>query len=165
MVPPAAERTTQVPPACVAGMREKANPAVRAANDATLKFGMGLQDRVQRGLILPDKRLGAIVLMPIGAKREKLLDGYDKKAKFSVILPIVLHTSSSYLFDANASRGRARFFMRDGQESAGTIRTNGPPPTAPPMPFLLPSQRSPAPHILKPLLGRRKPYSSFQVVG
>ena len=44
MVLPAAERTTQVPPTCVAGMREKANPAVRAASDAALKLGMGLQE-------------------------------------------------------------------------------------------------------------------------
>ena len=94
------------------GCVRKRIPQCRAANHATLKLGIGLQDRVQRGLILPDKRPGAIVLMPIGAKREKSLDGYGKKAKSSVILPIALHTSSSYLFDANASRGRARFFMR-----------------------------------------------------
>jgi hypothetical protein len=47
---------------------------------------MGLQDRVQRDLILPDERLGAIVLLPIWPKREKLLDGYDKKARFSVMI-------------------------------------------------------------------------------
>ena len=93
---------------------------------------MGLQDRVQRGLILPDKRPGAIVLMPIRAKREKPLDGYGKKAKLSVIMSIALHTPSSYLFDANASRGRARFFMRNGREFAETARTNVPPPIAHP---------------------------------
>jgi hypothetical protein len=68
MVLPAAKRTTQVPATCVAGMREKANPTVDAADDATLKLGMRLHDRVQRGLILPNKRLGAIVLMPIRLK-------------------------------------------------------------------------------------------------
>ena len=93
-------------------MREKANPAVRAVNDAPLKFGVGLHDRVQRRLILPDKRLGAIILMPIRAKREKLLDGDDKKARLSAIIPIELDTPSSYLIDANASRSRARFFLR-----------------------------------------------------
>ena len=87
---------------------------------------MGLQDRVQRGLILPDKRPGAIVLMPIRAKREKLLDGYGKKARLSAIISIVLYTPSSYLFDANASRGRARFFVRHGRGSARTVRTNDP---------------------------------------
>ena len=132
MVLPAAERTTQVPPTCVAGMREKANPAVRAGNDAPPKLGMGLQDRVQRGLILPDKRPGAIVPMPIRAKREKLLDGYGKKARLSAIISIVLYTPSSYLFDANASRGRARFFVRHGRGSARTVRTNDPSPIAHP---------------------------------
>jgi hypothetical protein len=123
---------TQVPPTCVAGMREKAYPAVHAVGDAAPKLGVGLQHRVQRGLILPDKRLGAIELMPIRAKGEKLLDGDDKKASASAILLIVLNTPSSYLFDANASRGRTRFFMRNGQELAGTARTNGLLPIAPP---------------------------------
>ena len=62
-------------------MREKANPAVLAVNNALLKSGMGLQNRIQRRLILPDNRLGAIVLMPIHLEREKLLDGDDKKAR------------------------------------------------------------------------------------
>ena len=109
-------------------MREKANPAVRAGNDAPAKLGMELQDRVQHGLILPDKRPGAIVPMPIRTKREKPLDGYGKKARPSVILLIVVDTPSSYLFDANASRGRARFFVRYGRGSAGTVRINGPSP-------------------------------------
>ena len=130
MMLPAAERTAQVPPACVAGMREEANPAVRAGSRTITKPGMGLQDRVQRGLILPDKRAGAVVLMPIRAKREKPLDGYGKKARLSTIISIVLHTPSSYLFDANASRGRARFFMRTGREFGKTARTNVPPPIA-----------------------------------
>jgi len=132
MVLPAAERTSQVPPTCVAGMGEKANPAVPAVSDAAAKLGMRLQDRVQRALILPDKRPGAIVLMPIGAKREKLLDGDGKKARLSVIISMVVDTPSSYLFDANASRGRARFFVRDGQGSARTVRTNDPLPIVPP---------------------------------
>jgi hypothetical protein len=127
MVLSATEGTTQVPPACVSRMRKKANPAVRAVRYAPLKLGMGLQDRVQHGLILPDKRPGAIELMPIGAKREKLLDGDGKKARLSTILPIVFHTPSSYPFDANASRGRTRFLcvMDEKQQgpSAPTIRS------------------------------------------
>jgi len=129
---PTPERTPQVPPTCVAGMREEANPAVRAVREAPLKLGMGLQDRVQRGLILPDKRPGAIVLVPIRAKRENLLEGYGKKAKLSVTMWSVLCTPSSYPLDANASRGRARFFLRQGQGSAKTVRTNGPLPLVPP---------------------------------
>jgi hypothetical protein len=113
-------------------MSEKPNPAVHAGNDATLKLGMGLQNRVQRGLILQDKRLGAIVLMPIRVKREKLLDAYGKKAKLSVIIPMVLDTPSSYFIDAKASRGRARFFLRYEQVSANTVGTNDPLPIAHP---------------------------------
>jgi len=110
MVLPAAEGTTQIPATCVPGMREKPNPAVSAVCGTTPKLGMGLQDRVQRGLILPDKRPGAVLLVPIRAKREKSLDGYGKKARFSVMMRIDLCTPSSYLVDAKASRGRARIF-------------------------------------------------------
>jgi len=130
VVLPAAEWASQVPPTCVAGMREKANPAAHAVNDVALKGGMGLQDRVQRRLILPNKRAGAVVPVPICAKREKLLDAYGKKARLSAIIFIVLYTPSSYLFDANASRGGARFFLRHGQGSAANVRINGPSPIA-----------------------------------
>jgi len=126
MVPSTAEWTTQIPPTDVPRMREKANPAVRAVSNAAEKLGVGLQNRVQRRLILPDKRLGAVILVPIRAKREKLLDGYSKKAKLSVTMLIVLFTPSSYLLDANASRGRTRFFVRAGQQPARTARTNDP---------------------------------------
>jgi hypothetical protein len=57
------------------------------------------------------KRLDAIILVPIGPKREKLLDSDDKKARLSVKIAIALHTPSSYLPDAKASRGRTRFFI------------------------------------------------------
>ena len=132
MVPPATERTTQVQPTCIPGMSEKPNPAVNAGSDANMKLGVGLQDRVQGGLILPDQRPGAIVLMPIRAKREKLLDGDDKKARLSVII-LMLLTPSSYHLGANASRGRARFFVRDGRGCTPPVRTNHPPHIAPPI--------------------------------
>ena len=70
--------------------------------------------------------------MPIRAKREKLLDGYGKKARLSVTMLSVVFTSSSYLLDANASRGRARFFVRAGQLLATIARTNGRLRTVPP---------------------------------
>jgi len=88
MMLPAAKGTTQVAPTCVARMRQKANPAVNAAGSAALKLGMGLQRRVQRGLILPD-RPGAILLVPIRAKGEKLLDGDGKKARLPATLSMV----------------------------------------------------------------------------
>src|SRR5208283_1574902 len=117
MVPPATERTTQVLAMSILGIREKPNPAVSAANDATLKLRMGLQGAVQRGQILLDKRPGAILLGPIRLKRENLLNGDDKKARLSVIMLIVLSTPSSYFREANASRGRTRFFVRYRQTS------------------------------------------------
>jgi hypothetical protein len=124
MMLPAAERATQIPPTGVPGMREEANPAVLAGNGAAEKLRMSLQNRVQRRLILPDRRLGAVVLVPIRANREKLLDGYCKKTKLSVMMLNVV-TPSSYPFDAKASRGRARFFVRTGQEPATIVRANG----------------------------------------
>jgi hypothetical protein len=126
MMLPAAERAAQVPPTGVAGVRKEANSALRAGSNAPEKLRMALQDRVQRCLILPDKRPGAIVLMPICANREKPLDGYGKKARLSTIISTVLYTPSSYLFDANASRGRARFFVRYGRGSSRTVRANSP---------------------------------------
>ena len=131
MVPPATERTTQVPAMSILGIREKPNPAVSAANDATLKLRMGLQGAVQRGQILLDKRPGAILLVPIRLKRENLLDGDDKKARLSVIMLIVLSTPSSYFREANASRGRARFFALQTNIPT-TTGTNDPLPIAPP---------------------------------
>lgn len=113
----AAERTPQVPPPGVARMREKPNPAVRAVGGATPKRGMRLPNRVQRGLVVPNKRPGAVVPVPILAKRENLLDGYGKKARFSAIIENVLCTPSSYLIGAQASSGRARFFVRYGKNS------------------------------------------------
>ena len=146
MVLPAAERTSQVPPAGVAGMRQEANPAVRAGSHAPAKLGMGLQDRVQRGLILPDQRAGAVVLMPIRAKREKLLDGNGKKARLSTITSIVLCTPSSYLPEANAPRGRPRFFCVPWPSICDDRRHQRSITYRPPTPFRLPTQhRSVAP--------------------
>jgi hypothetical protein len=157
MVLPAAERTTQVLSAGVAGMREKANPAVRTVGDVTAKLAVGPQDRVQRGLILPDQRPGAIVPMPIRAKREKLLDGDDKKARLSVIISMLLDTPSSYHLDANASRGRARLFSARWTR----MHTNRPRKRSAmyrsAKPFRLPSRRSFATRqILNRLLGKKE---------
>jgi hypothetical protein len=91
-------------------MSQKANLAVSAGNVATLQFGMRLDAGVQRPQILLNQRLGAIVLMPIRPKGEELPDRDNKKAKFSATIPMFLRTPSSYLTEAHASRGRARFF-------------------------------------------------------
>jgi len=162
---PAAKGTPQVPPTRIARMRQKANPALRAVGHAPQQPGMGLYDRVQRGLILPDKRPDAVELMPIGAKREKLLDGYGKKARLSVILAMVLDTPSSYLFDAEASRGRARFFDAPGVGICKDCPHKRSAADRSPNPYRLPSRHSPLTRQTpKPLLERRNPPSSFQVV-
>jgi len=44
MVPPATERTTQVPATCVPGMSKKPNLAMNAVHCAPLKLGVRLQD-------------------------------------------------------------------------------------------------------------------------
>jgi len=146
MVLTAAERTTQIPPTGIAGMRQKANTAVYAVNNTAAKLGMRLQNRVQRRLILLNKRFGAVVLVPIRAKREKFLDGYGKKARFSVMMLIEV-TPSSYLLDANASRGRTRFFMRIGNNSRS-------PPT-------LTDRLSPSAHTAPPDNPTRPHYESY----
>ena len=110
MMRSAAERAAQIPTAGAARMRQKPDPAMRAECHAVLQSRMGPQYRVQRDLILPDKRPGAIEFMPIRAKRENSLDGDDKKARLSVITRSLFFTPSSYLLDAKASRGRARLF-------------------------------------------------------
>jgi hypothetical protein len=157
MVLPAAEGATQVPAISVARVGEKANPAVLAGDGTILQLGMGLQDRIQRDLILPDERFGAIVLVPIGPKRENLFQRYGKKARFSVIIWSVLHTPSSYLIDAKASRGRARFFcaIRGSEKEFGRYERSI--AYRRPRRFPLRSQcRLAAPNILKRLLGRKK---------
>jgi hypothetical protein len=91
-------------------MREKADSAVAAASDTVTQVGIRLQDGVQRGLILAHERVSAIVLVPVRAKRENLLERYDKKAKLSVTIEKLTFTPSSYRIEAKASRGRTRFF-------------------------------------------------------
>jgi hypothetical protein len=161
----AAERTTQVRAARIPGMGEKADPAVNAGNHTSLQFRLRRDSRVQPQQILLDYRPDAIVLMPIRPNREELPDGDDKKAKFSATIPMSLCTPSSYLTEANASRGRARFFCAP-TEARPDSRIQRPNPHRPPHQIcsptatLPPSQRSPTTTWKK-----RKTPSSFQVVG
>ena len=91
-------------------MCEKLNPAVAAEYRAVLQVGIVLENPVQGELILRDKRIGTVVLVPIFRKGENLLDRYHIKARFSVMMWILLCMASSYLLDAKASRGWTRFF-------------------------------------------------------
>ncbi len=84
MVLPAAERAAEILTTRVAGMCQEADPAVAAANRAVLQIRTIAQDGIQRALILSNKRKGAVVLVPLFAKRENVGDRYDKSARFSV---------------------------------------------------------------------------------
>jgi hypothetical protein len=126
MLHSAAEGTAEIPTSRIAGMRTKANPAVAAAHGAVLQIRTIPQDRLQRLLILTNKRTRAVVLMPILAKRENVRDGYGKIARFSVKMLIVLSISSSYSLDAKAARCRARIFYAAALKTARRIHTNDP---------------------------------------
>jgi len=82
----AAERAAQILAARIAGMRQKANPAVAAERHAHAQMRMGRQHQLQGQLILLNKRLGAAVLLPILAKSKYFRDGYYKRARFSVMI-------------------------------------------------------------------------------
>jgi len=130
---------------------------MNAANDASLKLGMGLHGRIHGRLILPNKRLDAIVLMPIRAKGENFLQRDKKNAKLSVII-WMLCTPSSYLIAANASRGRAKFFYAPRRRNLKSRRHEPFIPYNPPDPLPLPSRHSlTARHVLRSLLERRNP--------
>jgi len=111
MVLTATELAVEIPPIRVPRMRQEANPTVAAVDRTAIQIGTIAQDGIERDLILPNKRTSAVVLMPIGAKRENFAGGYDKNARFSVKMLILLCISSSYELDAKASRCRARIFQ------------------------------------------------------
>ncbi len=110
MVQSTAEGATEILATRVAGMRQEADPAVATADSAVLQIRTIAQDGIQRVLILTNKRMGTVVLVPILAKRKNFRDSYDKIARFSVKMLIGFCITSSYPLDAKASRGRARFF-------------------------------------------------------
>jgi hypothetical protein len=114
----ASEGTPQIRSACVARVGEKANAAMHTMSHAATQPRVCVQHAVQVDLIMLDERIGAVVLVPIGPEGKNFLDRYDKKARFSVIIWSCLHTSSSYLIDAQASRGRPRFFFCALRQSA-----------------------------------------------
>jgi hypothetical protein len=110
----ASKRAAEILSTCIPWMREEANPAMATADRTVFQIGTIAQDGFERKLILTNKRKSSIAPMPVLAKRENFGDGYDKNAKFSVKMLIVLCISSSYELDAKASRCRARIFLRPG---------------------------------------------------
>jgi hypothetical protein len=65
MVLSAAKGAAEISTTRIAWMREEANPAVAAADCAVLQIRNSPQGRIQRQLILTNKRTSAVVLMPI----------------------------------------------------------------------------------------------------
>ncbi len=100
VVLPAAKGAAEIPAVRIARMRQESNPAVTAAYGAGLQIETIAQNGIQRQLILPNKRVGAVVLVPILAKCENFRDGYDKNARFSVRMWRLLSMSPSYYLDA-----------------------------------------------------------------
>jgi len=155
----ASERTVKIRSIRVPRVRQEANGTVAAVDRTDCQIRMIAQDRIERDLILTDKRADTIVLMPIRAKRKEFPGGYDKNARFSVKMLIVLDTPSSYELDAHASRSRARFFYGSAQESHRLADT-----TAPFLSHHLnslaypPVTRSPDP-ASSPLLGKKETWS------
>lgn len=95
MVPPAAKWTAEIAAARVAGMSEEAYAAVATPHRAVLQIRTIPQDGIQRELILTDKRISTLVLVPILRKSENLLESYEIKARLSVMMRILLCMTSS----------------------------------------------------------------------
>jgi hypothetical protein len=106
----ATEGATEILSMRISRMREEANFTMATGDRTACQIDMIAQNGIQRQLILTNKRSSAIVLMPIRAKRKDFPDGYDKNARFSVKMLIVLCMSSSYWLDAKAASGRPRTF-------------------------------------------------------
>ena len=95
MVPPAAKWTAEIAAARVAGMSEEAYAAVATPHRAVPQIRTIPQDGIQRELILTDKRISTLVLVPILRKSENLFESYEIKARLSVMIRILLCMTSS----------------------------------------------------------------------
>ena len=95
MVPPAAKWTAEIAAARVAGMSEEAYAAVATPHRAVPQIRTIPQDGIQRELILTDKRISTLVLVPILRKSENPFESYEIKARLSVMIRILLCMTSS----------------------------------------------------------------------
>ena len=124
----ATEFTAKIFPIRIPRMRQEPNPAPAAADRTACQIRMSAQDGIQRPLILTNKRTDAGVLMPILRIRKEFADGYDKNAKFSARMLMLLSMSPSYSLDAIASRGRAGIFSWFYPDHCSSAHTTDPPP-------------------------------------
>jgi hypothetical protein len=68
VVPPTPKRTAKISTAGVTGMRKETNSAVATPNRAVDPLRMIAQGAIQGHLILTNKRIDAVALVPIYAK-------------------------------------------------------------------------------------------------
>jgi len=106
-----AERTAEITSTGIARIRQKANATVNAMGETPVQVRISSNDRVERVLVLTNKRINTLVQVPIFAKCKEIADGDDKKASDSVIISN-LDTPSYYSINAKASRRSTRFFYR-----------------------------------------------------
>ena len=64
----ATELAAEIPTIGVSRMRQEANATLAAVNRTACQIGTIAQDGIERQLILTNKRVGAVVLVPIRAK-------------------------------------------------------------------------------------------------
>lgn len=64
----ATERAAEIAPICVARIRQKANATMAAENGTPCQIRTLSQDGIERQLILTNKRVDAVVLVPIRTK-------------------------------------------------------------------------------------------------
>lgn len=64
----ATELAAEILPASVARVRQEANATLAAVNRTACQIRTIAQDDIERQLILTNKRVGAVVLVPIRAK-------------------------------------------------------------------------------------------------
>ena len=166
MMLPAAERTAQVPPACVAGMREEANPAVlrRQPHNHKARGGTARSSPARPDIAGQAGWRGRPDANPRETRKtsrwlwqkSQALDDNVYRFTHTLVLPLrrQCFERQGEVFYAH----RTRIWEDCPHKRSAAYRL--------PTPSSLPNQRSPAArHILKPLLGRRNPSSSFQAVG
>ncbi len=107
----ATEFTAKILPIRISRVRQEADSTTAAADRTAYPTRMLAQHVIQHQLILTNKRIGAVVLMPNFGIRKEFPDGYDKNARFSVRILMVLSMSPSYSLDVQASSGRAGIFL------------------------------------------------------
>jgi hypothetical protein len=101
----ASKRTPQITAPYVTRMGQEENPAMTAPAQAPPQIRAASQKRPQHGVILLYQNTHLAFAVPIGVELEMLLDFYDDKPRFSLMILMLLNTSLSYPIDASVSRG------------------------------------------------------------